>query len=324
MVLVLRETDVNNVINMKAAVACLESAFREQSEGRVLLPERQVIQPNNSDAIVRIMAASATNLNALGLKALLGKPATRKPESTYFVILLFDPKDSSLLAVISASRLTQLRTGAASGVATKYLARSNSETIGLIGAGIQGFGQLEGVAAVTKLREGFVFDLYEASARALIEKAQSKLGVKLQRTTNLDEIYKADIICTATTAVKPIVFGDKLRPGMHINAVGSNAPNRQEIHESVLSKSKVYVDQKEQVLIESGDLVIPSKQGSYDISRIRGNICDVVTGKIEGRKSSEEITLFKSVGIALEDIAVARLAYELGQTKGLGQEISLQ
>lgn len=323
MVLLLRETDLNSLIKMDSAISCLEKAFREQSERRVLLPERQFVQYDDSDAIVRIMVASVPNLQALGLKVLLGKPAIRKPGSTYFVIMLFDPKDASLLAVISATRLTQLRTGGASGVATKYLARSDSETIGLVGAGVQSYGQLEGVAAVTKLRGGIVFDLNETSSLTLIEKAKSNLGLELQQTSDLDDLYSVDILCTATTSVKPVIFGEKLRPGMHINAVGSNAPNRQEIHESVLLKSKVFVDRKEQTLKESGDFLIPSGQGRYDVTSIQGELCDVLAGKIEGRRSKEDITLFKSVGIALEDIAVARLAYELGVRQGLGQEISL-
>jgi alanine dehydrogenase len=323
-VLVLTETDLDNLVSMGSAVESLERAFREQSEGRVLLPERQFIQQDNSDAIVRIMVASAPSLQALGLKALLGKPAIRRDGLTYFVVLLFNPEDASLLAIISAKRLTQLRTGATSGVATKYLARSDSKRIGLVGAGVQGFGQLEGVAAVANLRGGIVFDPNDRNATTMIEKAQSRFGLKLERRSNLDDIYDVDILCTATTSVKPLIFGDKLRPGMHINAIGSNAPNRQEVHESALLRSKVFVDRREQALSESGDFVVPSSQGRYDAGLIKAELCDVVNQRVEGRTSGEDITLFKSVGIAIEDIAVARLAYDVAVLSGVGKEIRLQ
>lgn len=324
MVLLLKESDVDALLDMKATVACLENAFREQSENRVVLPDRQVIQSGNPAAVVRIMAASAEKIKAIGLKALLGAPATRKPQETYFATLLFDPDDAHLLAIISAGRLTQLRTGGASAVATKHLARSNPSKISIAGAGVQGFGQLEGIASITDLENGFVFDLDEARAKALVEKANTKLGVQLQQTSRIEDLYDADIICTATTSSKPILFGDKLKPGIHLNAVGSNAPNRQEIHETVLLKSKVYVDRTEQALKEAGDLVVPIKQGLYKPENIAGELCDLITGKINGRTSDSDITVFKSVGLALEDIAVARAVFENAVKKGLGLEVDFQ
>lgn len=322
MVLLLKESDIETLVDMKSTVTCMEAAFREQSEGRTLLPDRQVIQEAGSDAVVRIMAASVPTLQALGLKTLLGVPAKRKKNSTYFLMLLFDPCDASLSAVISAGRLTQLRTGGASAVATKYLARKSSATIGLVGAGVQGYGQLEGVASVTSLVDSLIFDIDEAKANALIEKAKSKLNLKVRRVSRLEDLYGVDVLCTATTSVKPVIYGDMLRSGTHINAVGSNVPSRQEIHESVLLKSRVFVDRKKQALNESGDFLLPIQRGEYSPEDIRGELCDVVTGKIDGRTSDMEITLFKSVGIALEDVALAKMVYDIAVGKGLGQGIS--
>jgi len=321
MVLILNESDVNELMDMKTAISCLESAFREQSEKRFLLPERQFFKAADN-AVVRIMAASIPELNSLGLKVLLGVPARRAANATYFAVLLLDPDDARLLAVISAGRLTQLRTGAASAVSTKYLARSGILTVGILGAGVQGYGQLEGLHAVAKLEEALVFDIDPSRVEALTKKATNELGVTVRSARQMEELYSADAISTATTSVKPLVFGEKLRAGTHVNAVGSNAPNRQEIDHTVLLKSRVFTDKTEQVLKEGGDLVIPISQGIYKPESIVGELADVVTGKIKGRTSNSDVTLFKSVGIALEDVAVARTVYELAIRKGLGREIT--
>ena len=319
MVLILNESDVNQLLDMKSTISCLESAFCEQSEKRFLLPDRQVFSATDS-AIVRVMGASIPRLQSLALKALLGVPAKRKAGSTYFVTLLFSPEDASLLAIISAARLTQLRTGGASAIATKYLARHGFTSVGILGAGVQGYGQLEGVANITKLREATVFDTDEPRMHSLIERARIELGVKV-RPVQLEDLYGTEVLCTATTSPKPLIFGSKLRPGVHLNAIGSNAPNRQEIDPAVLLKSRVFVDKLGQVLKESGDLVIPINEGQYKSESIVGELADVITGKIPGRTSDSEITLFKSVGIALEDAAVARTVYDLAVAKGAGKEV---
>lgn len=321
MVLILNESDVNELVDMKTAISCLESAFREQSEKRFLLPERQLFKAADN-AVVRIMAASIPELNSLGLKVLLGVPSKRAASATYFVVLLLNPDDARLLAVISAGRLTQLRTGAASAVATNYLARSGISTVGILGAGVQGYGQLEGLHAVAKLKEALVFDIDPSRVEALTKKATNELGVTVRPAHQIEALYATDVISTATASIKPLIFGEKLRAGTHVNAVGSNAPNRQEIDHSVLLKSRVFTDKTEQALKEGGDLVIPISQGIYRPENIVGELADVVTGKIKGRTSNSDVTLFKSVGIALEDIAVAHTVYELATRKGVGREIA--
>lgn len=321
MVLILRESDVNDLLDMKSAISCLETAFREQSEKRFLLPERQVFQATDQ-AIVRVMAASIPNLQSLGLKVLLGVPAKRRPNLTYFVILLFSPIDASLLSIISAGRLTQLRTGAASGVATKYLARQGIKSVGILGTGVQGYGQLEGLAATAKVQEAIVFDIDPSRMDALTTKAESKLGISVKAAHLVEELYTTDVLCTATTSTKPLIFGEKLRAGTHVNAVGSNAPNRQEIDHTVLLRCRVFTDKTEQVLKESGDLMIPIGQRLYNSKSIVGEMADVITGKLDGRIGESDITLFKSVGIALEDVAVARAVYDVALRRGVGEDFS--
>ena len=310
---------MNKLLDMKSVVSCLENAFREQSEKRFQMPERQVFRASDS-AVVRVMAASIPKLQTLGLKVLLGVPAKRKPQSTYFVVMLFNPEDASILAIISAGRLTQLRTGGASAIATKYLARKSSSKVGILGAGIQGYGQLEGVAAGIEVQEAVVFDIDETRARSFVKKAEAELGLKVTVAQRIEELYEADVICTATTSVKPLIFGVHLREGTHLNAIGSNAPKRQEIDATTLLKSRVFVDEVGQALKESGDLIIPIQSGTYRAESIAGELADVITAKLKGRTSDSDITTFKSVGIALEDVSVSRAAYELAIAKGVGRE----
>jgi ornithine cyclodeaminase/alanine dehydrogenase-like protein (mu-crystallin family) len=322
MPLILSESDVRELLDMRSAISCIETAFEEQSKKRFLLPERQVFKSTDS-AVVRFMAASLPQLNTLGLKVLLGVPAKRKIDSTYFLVLLLSPEDASLLAIISAGRLTQLRTGAASAVATRHLAKRGFDSVGILGAGVQGYAQLEAMVAATgNLKDVVIYDMDASRSQAIGEKAKSEFGVKTRVASLIDELYDKDVICTATTTVKPLLFGNKLHEGTHVNAIGSNAPTRQEIDHTVLLKSRVFTDKTEQVLQEAGDLVIPISQGLYKSDNIIGEIGDVITGKIAGRNSNSDITLFKSVGIALEDVAVARIIYDLAVQKGLGQEIS--
>jgi len=273
-------------------------------------------------AVIRTMVASMPALQTVGLKVLLGAPSNRKPGSVYFVVMLFDQEDSSLLAIIAANRLTQLRTGGASAVATKYLARPNSTKAGILGAGVQGYGQLEGLAAVTALQEVVMFDIDRDKMKLLADKSETELGIRIRQADTVEELYEADVLSTATTSVKPLIFGDKLHPGIHVNAIGSNAPNRQEIDHSVLLRSRVFVDRREQALTEAGDLITPINQGLYKPENIVGELADVITGKIKGRTSKSHITLFKSVGIALEDVAVARTVYDRALSQGVGEDFS--
>ena len=166
MVLILKESDVNQLLDMKSAIACLEGAFREQSKKRFLMPERQVFKATDS-AVVRVMAASMPKFGTLGLKVLLGIPAKRTAGSTYFVVLLFSPEDASLLAVISARRLTQLRTGGASAIATKYLARRSFGLVGILGAGVQGYGQLGGIGRHNQAPRSYSFRPRRATGASL-------------------------------------------------------------------------------------------------------------------------------------------------------------
>lgn len=220
MALLLTEDNIKQLLDTRGAISYLERAFREQSKGNVLMPGRQLLREKDSNAVVRIMSASVPAMNDLGAKIPLGTPATRKHGSTYFVTLLFDPTDASLLAVVAANRLTQLRTGDASGIAAEHLARSGSKSLGILGAGVQGYGQLEGASASVSVESVTVYDLDAAKMDAMIVRAKNELGLDLRKAKSAGELYSNDILCKATPAAEPVIFGDSLKPGTHLNAVG--------------------------------------------------------------------------------------------------------
>jgi alanine dehydrogenase len=324
LVLILTDDEAMQVLRMGKAIDVVREAFRKLGEGSVEMPLRVQMRYPKTDGIVRIMPASIDGRGELGVKMLLGNPASRKPDLTYFSVLLFAPDDGHLLAMIGARRLTQLRTGAASAVATDYLARKDVSTVGIFGCGAQAWGQLEGLAEVRDVKNVKVFDVDTGRSRDFAERARKELGVTVSEFTSPSMVVKgSDVVVTATTSTTPVFNGDDLEEGTHVNAIGSNAPVRQEIDVKTLSRSKIVVDSLEQVRKEAGDFVVPMESGQFDIGKVYAELCDLVTGRKKGREVDSEVTLFKSVGVAIEDIAVASAVYQEATQRGLGREIAI-
>jgi ornithine cyclodeaminase/alanine dehydrogenase len=270
------------------------------------------------------MAAVVPDLGGFGLKTLTGTPGKRNPESTYFAMLYFDVATGALLAVIPATHVTGVRTGAASGVATKHLARKDARTVGLIGAGFQGRNQIAAIREVRTIERVKIFDVVRAPAEALASELRAD-GVDAVVTGSAEDTVRAsDIVASATTAQEPPIRGEWLEPGCHVNAVGANAPTKKEVDEEAFRRARVVVDFEEQVLQEAGDLMAALASGALPRERIHAELGDVVIGKKKGRESEEQITLFKSVGVAIEDVAVAAFVYDEATKKGLGVRLDLQ
>lgn len=323
MVLALSEDDVSRIANVDRVVKEVEAVLREYSERKTVMPPRYVMERPNSDGTVRLMLASIPSHESAGLKILTGTAGKREAGRTYFLISLFD-RDGSIRCLMSANRLTQLRTGAASAVATKYLARRNSKTIGVVGAGLQGRGQLEAICRVASFESGFVFDVFGEAANKMVEYAKEKLNLDMKVETSPSNVAAhSDVLVTTTTSKEPFLSWDMIMPGTHINAVGSNLPGRRELQESLLGRATVFVDSLEQVLKESGDLIAPIAAGAYSADRIAGEIGEVISGAKPGRVSHDQVTLFKSVGIAVEDVAVADLIFREALKAGIGTEVKL-
>jgi alanine dehydrogenase len=319
MVRVLSEADVARAISMADGVRLVEEAVRQYAEGQAtLLPRVSLDLPGNGGAF-RVMSAAMPGIGAFGLKTLTGYPGKRVSGETYFVILLFSAENGALRAVMAAGHLTGIRTGAATGVAAKYLARENAKVLGVFGAGVQAKQQVAALMAVRPLTQIKIFDLDRTKAEALARYATEQFGVSACVATSAQEaVAGSDLVVTATTAREAVFRGEWLEEGTHVSGVGANTPAKRELDASTFQRCKIVVDFKDQALEEGGDLREALKNGSIGLNDVYAELGEIVTGRKAGRASDREITLFKSVGIAVEDIAAAAYVFEQAESNGLG------
>jgi alanine dehydrogenase len=328
MALVLREDDVRAVLTMPATIVVLEAAFRQQGRDQIRnQPRRRIVLPD-ARGVLHIMSGYVPGqpghpeLEGPGLLGLKAYTAFRG--GARFLVPLYSGEDGRLLALMEADWLGQMRTGAASGLATKFMARPDAATLGVIGTGQQARTQVMAVAAVRPLTSVLAYGRDEARRVAFAQEMTARIGVPVRPAASADEaVREADIVVTMTTARDPVLRGAWLRAGTHVNAAGSNWANRREVDDATVERSAVVaVDSLEQAQLEAGDLVLPAAAGRFDWARAveLGTILD---GKVAGRPSPEAITLFKSVGVALEDVATAGLVYALARERGLGTELEI-
>ena len=293
MTLFLTEKEVESLLDMRSTLDAIEEILRQYAEGRATNhARRRVALPGSG---LNVMFAGAPEIGALGLKAYsVARSGAR------FYTMLFDPESGELLSIMQSDKLGQLRTGAASGVATKYLAREDATTLGIYGAGWQAESQLEAIAAVKKLDRIIVHSRTEESRKAFAEKMGERLGLEIETTHAPEEPAAQDIVVTVTSSVEPILQGEWLKPGAHVNAVGSSRPAWRELDDAAMANLLV-VDSREAALKEAGDVV----QSGATIFAEAGEI--FAGAKVADRGKT---TIFKSVGLAVEDIATARLVYD--------------
>ena len=243
---------------------------------------------------------------------------------TRFLVILYDSNTGDLLAMVQGGRLTQLRTGAVSAVATKCMARENAATVGIIGTGNQGRAQLAGVCGVRNVTAVKAYDRVEESVKGFIEEMGAELGVEITQVATAEEaVTDSDIVITMTTSRTPVLLGDWLQPGQHVNAAGSNHWIRQEVDDNVIRKADtIIVDRIEDAQVEAGDLLYPIERGRVRWSQIK-ELSDVVVGRVKGRESSDSITLFESQGLAVSDVAAAAYVYGKAKEQGLGVELPM-
>ena len=324
MALILTEREVAEILSMKEAVRLLEASFRLHAEGKTQVAPRLVMPLTGVAGNFRIMAAVIPDMGGFGLKTLTGTPGKRAPEETYFAILYFDTETGALRAVMPGTHITGTRTGAASGVATRYLAREDAASLGLIGAGFQGRNQVAAVREVRDIRTVRVYDLFPEAA-ASYAAALSGEGLDAQPVGSAEAAVRGlDVVCAATTTKEPVILADWLEPGMHVNSVGANAPVKREVEAAAFSRCRVVLDFRDQVLGEAGDLMAAIRDGAFREDQLHAELGDVVLGRVAGRSSPDDITLFKSVGVAIEDVACAAFVYEEAGKRGLGQTMRLQ
>lgn len=311
--LYLTETEFEQLVTMQDALTAVEECFRALGEGRAQNRPRQRVFTER--IVHHTMPAGWTERGYTGFKTY-----TSGPKGTRFWVHLFDAANGDWLAVIEADRLGQRRTGAASGVATKFLARQEAHTLAVIGAGWQAESQIEAICLVRDIREIRCYSRTSEHTHAFAERMGARLGHPIAVAADAQAaVHGADIIVTVTSARDPVVFGAWLEAGAHINAVGANSLNRRELDEAaVTAGDKIFVDSVEQAKVESGDLYVPIQEHLLEWERVR-ELGDLVAGKVVGRESEKEVTLYKSHGIALEDIAVGALAFERAREQGIGK-----
>ncbi len=326
MVLLLKRSEVISLIDMEEAIEVIEEAFREYAVGEAQMPPRSVITIPDRGGWIGTMTAYLKGLGAAASKVVTSYPnnVLRGRPTISGVILHIDPETGEPLAIMEAAYLTALRTGAASGVATKYLARPESEKLGVIGTGVQARFQLEAMAVVRDLRHVSVYSPNPRHRVGFAEEVREKLDIDISPADSAAEVVgDSDILVAATSAREPVVEGRWLQAGVHINGVGSHSPRTRELDSEVVRRAKVVVDSREVALREAGDLLIPMAEGVFSAEGIYAELGEIVAGAKRGRVSPEEITLFKSVGLAIQDAAVAKATYDKARRLGVGSEIRL-
>lgn len=316
-VLYLTEADVRRVLTMDVALPAVEASFRKLALDEATTPPRQRCQ---TDAVMlHVLPAAAKTLGAIGLKAY----TTGKFDAQFYVYL-FDPKVGGLTAIIQADYLGQIRTGAATGVATKKLARADAKTVGIIGTGGQARTQLMAVCKVRKIESIAAFSRDEAKRTAFATEMTATLGVPVTAVASAEEAARGkDIVITATTSREPVLKGEWVTPGMHLTLMGSNMRARVEADVDVFRKATlVVIDSKEQGRMEAGDLVAPIDQGVLHWGDVL-EFAPLSVGRYPGRESPQDVTVFKSLGLGIQDIAVGVKVVELARAAGLGVELPI-
>jgi len=327
MALLLTRDDVAAALTMPEAISAVEEAFRQQQRGAAQLPLRTPIRiPQYKGLVLFMPAYIGGEMDALGMKVVTvypDNPAVHGLPTILATVLLNDPRTGRLLAIMDGAYLTAMRTGAASGVATKYLARADARVVGIFGAGIQARTQLMAMCAVRPIVEARVYDPLADHAAAFSREMSQALGIRVQPVADpRAAVEGCDIIITASTSKTPVFDGAWVAAGTHINGVGSHSLDARELDATIVRRSKVVVDLREAALAEAGDLVMPINAGEITADHIYADLGEIVTGK-PGRSNPDEITLFKSVGLAIQDVSAAMRVYELARQKGIGQEIAL-
>ena len=329
MPLLLTRQDVEQVLSMKDAIVAVEEGFRQLALGNVIMPQRTAIRIKEHHGFHLGMPAYVGGAGDGGSLAL--KVVTVYPENpskfglptTIGTLLLNDPRSGALVAIMDAGFLTAMRTGAVSGVATKYLAREDARTVGVFGAGVQARTQLMAICEVRSIERALVCDPWTEGRDKFAAEMSKLLSIPVEATGDPKACVHNDIVVAASSSAEPVFEGGWLAPGTHINGIGSHAPHTRELDTVAIQRSKVVPDLAAACLVEAGDLIIPIEEGAITADHIHASLGEVIAGMKPGRESDEEITLFKSVGLAVQDAATAARVYDLAREKGVGVEIEI-
>ncbi len=327
MAILLTKSDVQNVLDMKSTIEIVERSFLELHAGSAMMPQRTPIPVPDQSGLALFMPAFIKDMGALGAKivTVYGRnPKEYDLPAVLGVIVLLDKKTGEPMAIMDGGFLTAMRTGAVSGIATKYMANTDAKVGVIIGSGVQARTQVWAMCEAHKFETMLVHSIDPPEKiDGFCAELQAKHGIPFKRAESGEAaVREADVLTLATSAADPIIDFGWLKKGCHINGIGSHAPHMRELDEQTVCNSRIIADQKEACLAESGDFIIPMKEGKWNESMIAGDLGAVVAGDVKGRTNPEEITLFKSNGLAIQDLSTAYAVYSRAQEMKVGQEFA--
>ena len=326
--LILNAENVRKALPMNEAIEAMKTAYAALSSGTAVVPLRTRLPIPNSEALSLFMPAFVTSQegDALAIKVVSLFPTNPVRGLAYIqaAVLVLDPETGRAIALLEGSTLTAIRTGAAGGAAIDLLARKDSKVVAIFGSGAQGRTQLEAACTARPIETAFIFGGTAGKVQSFAAEMKGKGNITQDirvAGSAREAIENADIICTATTSSRPVFDDRDVRPGTHISAVGSYTPDMQEVPAETLQRAKIFVDSRSASMEEAGDLIQPIRAGLFDETHICGELGEVVSGQLPGRSSPEEITYFKSVGIAVQDVMAAQVALTNARKMNLGTEV---
>jgi ornithine cyclodeaminase len=329
-VLVLDGEAVTRLLPMPQCIEVMREALAALARGEALVPLRTVMRVPGVSGFLGLMpgyiAPHEGKDGALGMKAVSVFPgnAKRGIDTHQGAVLLFEADTGRLSALLDGAAITAIRTAAVSGVATDQLARPDSSELAILGAGVQARTHIEAVAAVRPLRRVRIWSRSSGRAAALASELGPRFSFSIEAVPSAqDAVRNADIVATVTASPEPILERGWLKEGVHINAVGSSIPTSREIDTATMAAARLFVDRRESALAEAGDLLIPILEGALKGDHVQAELGEVIIGKIAGRRSPRELTLFKSLGIAVEDVASAAYVVRRARETGTGQTVKM-
>ncbi len=319
--LILNQSEVTQLLPMRECISVMEAALRALAQEKAVQPLRTKMWLPEKFGLLGMMPSYLSEPKALGIKVISIFPHNQSSQfdSHQGAVLLFDAEHGQLLAMMDASSITAIRTAAVSGLATRLLARDDASDLALLGSGVQAQTHLEAMLSVRQFKRIRIWSRNFENTKKMAERASQrhKISIETMKTAR-EAVEGADVICTVTASAQPVLMGDWVSPGAHVNAVGSSLPSARELDTKALLISKLFVDRRESTLNEAGDFLTPKQEGALGDDHIRGEIGEILINRIKGRTSNQEITLFKSLGLAVEDVAAARYLYEKAQSEKKG------
>jgi len=327
-VLVLNSTDIKLLLPMRECIEVMSNALADLTRGEFLQPLRMVVRPPEARGVMAMMPAYRQGpRSAYGLKAICffyGNAAFNK-DAHQGCVLLSSGETGELLAIMNATAITAIRTAAVSGLATRLLSRKDAHDLAIVGSGGQARMHLRAFSEVRQIKRARVVSLNPDHPKQLADEMRDELPFPVEPMTSVEGALKdADLIVTATNAREPVIRRDWIADGAHVTGIGTYSPESREIDSATMAAARIFVDRRESALNEAGDFILPLKEGLLTNDSIVGEIGEVLLGQVSGRISNEEITLFKSLGLAIEDLACAEYLYQKATREGVGTWIPFE